>query len=261
MGMRRWLLEDRINARLFQARVNPDNSVTPKKWRTWFYQRWFESGHALPWIYTPQECVSYWTVADGQEASVMNRPEEYALSPVGIMAYLEKMFSPWVDKDDSICELGCNAGGKLNWLLQNEYRNLAGIELNPACKPVMEKLFPELARSMDLHIGAFSKLLPALPQAKYAFVYTLSSIELIHPQQDFVFQDIARICGKYLMTVEIEWAGGQYFFPRNYRRVFAKHGLQQIWSTMLIKDNCPEPELCCYWGHVVRLFKKKNNCL
>jgi SAM-dependent methyltransferase len=258
---RKCLLSDKMRNFFFQRRVDAAGEIVPKTLGTVLYQRMFESGKSVPWIYTPEECSRYWMVSDGQDSSVINRPEEYALAPVSIVDWLEAFFSPFIEKHNDVLELGCNAGGKLNRLRELGYENLSGVELNPSCRPIMQQLFPELAQRIQLHVGSFDTVFSTLPNESHDFVYTLSAIEMVHPWQNHLFKDIARICKRYLMTVELEWPGEQYSFPRNYRRIFERYGLCQVSSTLITRHNCPEPELCCYWGHVVRLFKKENSVM
>lgn len=240
----------------FQPRVDRRGNVVPKTRRARLGQFLFERGIGVPWIYSLPQCHAFWDVPAGQP-SAMNRPEDYAHGPVTIMKYVLQYAGPWIERDAAIIEIGCNAGSKLNQVLQAGYANLAGLEINPACFDVLREVFPELGERAELHAGPAEQVLPTLAERRFDFIYSVSSLHHIHPTQSAAFDEIARVCGGFLLTLELEWAGGLYFFPRNYRRVFEARGFSQVASALITPGMCPEPELAAYHGHVIRLLRRR----
>lgn len=242
---------------LFPRRVTSNGDVAPKGFRTQLYQWLFERGWSVPWIYSPERCARFWDVPAGlQNAS--NRPEDYAFGPTGIMQYVLRQIAPWVPMTAPVLEIGCNAGSKLEQFRKAGFPSLSGVEMNPACFDVMRQAFPELFGGATLYAGSAEQILPTLDSGGFSFVYSISSIQHVHPAHHRVFDEIARVCKDYLLTLEIEWAGGPYFFPRNYRRIFESRGFAQLSAVLICHEVCPEPELSAYWGHIMRLFVKKN---
>ena len=242
---------------LFPRRVDSRGSVIPAGLRTRFYQAVFERGWSLPWIYSARRCSQFWDIPAGQ-TDVANRPEDYAFGPIGIMRYVLEFIRAFVSPGASVLEIGCNAGSKLEQMRKAGFNHLAGLEINPACFDVMRSAFPELFSVTKLYAGTAEQSLPTLETNQFDFIYSISSIQHVHPRQLHVFSEIARICSGHLLTLEIEWAGGRYFFPRNYQRVFEPLGFRQLASAVISRDRCPEPELDAYWGHVMRLFVKNS---
>jgi SAM-dependent methyltransferase len=253
-----WLKSERLTRLFFQRRLKRGN-VAPKSWRARFHQFWFERGRSLPWILSDRECQEFWQVEPGQNDGVANRPEDYARGPVTIMRYVLEQIDPWVNRTDSTLEVGCNAGSKLNELMRFGFTNLSGIDINPDSLSVLKDAFPHLHESARLHAGHVEEVLSRLGDHEFAFIYSISSLQHIHPARDAAFDQIARTCGEFLLTCEIEWAGGPYYFPRNYRRVFERRGFHQMASVLITPDRCHEPELEAYCGHVMRLLRRSSS--
>ena len=244
-------------SRLFQQRTTPDGDATPKTWRARMHQQLFERGLSVPWIFNAAECDAFWRVPAGH-ATAQNRPEDYAQGPVGVVRQILGLIDGLVPADAAVLEVGCNAGSKLEQMRLAGFTNLHGVEPNPACFDVMATAFPALRHSATLREGPAEDALSGVAENSFELVFSVSSLQHVHPTRDRAFDAIARVASDILVTVEIEWAGGLYFFPRNYRRVFARRGFEQVSSYLLTQRHCPEPELEAYRGHVVRLLRKKS---
>ena len=73
---------------------------------------------------TRQECYEYWKNPDSQ-----NNPIGY-LEPIQRSEFLYERIKNVVKPDDSILELGCNVGRNLNYLWNNGYHELSGVDIN-----------------------------------------------------------------------------------------------------------------------------------
>ena len=253
--LQRLMKRQQVHDFFFQRRVREDGSFIPRTRRAAIYQRLFESGLITPWNMTHQQCLDFWNIPAGQ-TGVTNRPEDYAEGPIAIMNYVADFIRPYVRPGDKLIEIGCNAGCKMNELLKRGYSNLSGLEVNRACFDVLRQYFPDLAAKSTLMVGSAESVLPTLPTGAYQLVYSISSLCVVHPTQHRAFAEMARVSSEYVLTLEIEWAGRPYMFPRNYRRIFEKLGFVQVASTLITRESCPEPELMSYWGQVMRLFRK-----
>ena len=108
------------------------------------------------------------------------------------------------------------------------YTNLTGIDVN------LKALDMVTSNACLMH-GPIEKVLPTILQP-YGLVFTMAVLEHIPPENDGVFDHIARL-GKYnLLTVEDEVSShGDRHFPRNYKRVFEDLGLEQVkaWGNLI----------------------------
>jgi SAM-dependent methyltransferase len=67
-----------------------------------------------------------------------------SLSLVGLL----ELFST---HDDSVLELGCNAGRNLNYLHKAGYSELTGVDINSEALELLRQEHPKLAESASLH--------------------------------------------------------------------------------------------------------------
>jgi hypothetical protein len=102
----------------------------PKRATTRVNQAMFERGMTPPWVWSQDRCLRYWgtRTSDGPD----NRPVDYAEKPPAVVDFLADFWSPEVQPDHRILELGTNAGANLARLHTLGYTDLAGVEINPA---------------------------------------------------------------------------------------------------------------------------------
>jgi len=77
----------------------------------------------------------------------------------------------------------------------------------------------------------------------------MAVLEHIHPDSEWIFEDMARITGLYLITIEAEKAEHWRLYPRNYKNIFEKYGLKQVEESSCDKES----GLGVY---TLRIFKK-----
>ncbi len=141
------------------------------------------------------------------------------------MDFLAKFWSPEVSQKDAILELGCNCGANLNALEAMGYSNLSGIEINPHAIAEMRRTFPVL--NADVIEGDLESVLPTLPDKSFGCAFSMAVLMHIHPSSHSIFKEIARVARK-IVTIEAEDSSCGYVFPRNYRHVFERLGLEQV---------------------------------
>jgi hypothetical protein len=56
----------------------------------------------------------------------------------------------------------------------------------------------------------------------------MATLQHIHPNSEWVFQEIARITRKYIVTIEDEKAGGRRHVPRDYSKLFSQFAFDLI---------------------------------
>ena len=99
-----------------------------------------------------------------------------------------------LEHDCSIFEIGCNVGRNLSHLEDAGYNQLSGVDVNPRALDLVKI-------ECCLMLGAIEKVLPQIVQP-YGLVFTMAVLQHIPPENDEVFNHIARL-GKYnLLTIE-----------------------------------------------------------
>ncbi|SFK77224.1 Methyltransferase domain-containing protein [Halogranum rubrum] len=187
-------------------------------------------------------------------------PDYYAYyGPDETSEWIQSALEDAVDTDARILELGCSSGRHLAHLLDHGYQNLHGIDINEEAFTVMEDAYPELAEQGTFTVDAIESFLPALDDDEFDVVYSVETLQHIHPDDSHVFADIARVASDLVATVEIEGPGDDSeegvpsesdeseaevnyvdddvpLYYRNWESVFTELGLVQTASTTNRRD-------------------------
>lgn len=106
--------------------------------------------------------------------------------------------------DASVLELGCSSGRHLAHLHEHGYENLTGIDVNGTAFDVMAESYPDLAATGTFHADTIEAVLPGLPTNRFDAVFSVETLQHIPPESAWVFEDIARVTGDLVVTVENE---------------------------------------------------------
>jgi SAM-dependent methyltransferase len=168
-------------------------------------------------------------------------PAYYAYyGPDGRSETLLSLLNRYVDRDASVLELGCSSGRHLAHLHEHGYSDLAGIELNEHAFDVMADSFPGLAESGTFHADAIESVVRDFDDGQFDAVYSVETLQHIHPDVEWVFAELARITDDLLVTVENEGeaAGDDVevnyvnddvpLYYRDWDRVFTDLGLEAV---------------------------------
>lgn len=169
---------------------------------------------------TMEEIHEFWKNPNG-----INLPETYILGDRSLFI-LDLFKNTDIKLTDSILELGCSVGRNLNFLFMNGYKNLTGIEININAKPVMKKTFPLLYKYVKIYWNSIEDT--PLPQIDV--IYTMAVLEHIHPDSEWIFEEMSHQVNKYIITIEDERIISDRHFVRNYKNVFENLGLTQIYE-------------------------------
>ena len=132
-----------------------------------------------------------------------------------------------VENSIPIMELGCNVGRNLNELFCSGFRNLSGIEINQNATGLMRKSYPELSK-ITIHNHSIENKIRDFKDSEFGIVFTMAVLMHIHKDSHWVFEEIARITGRYLVTIEDEKGKARKNFPRDYGKIFEKLGMVQV---------------------------------
>ncbi|OIB58238.1 class I SAM-dependent methyltransferase [Natrialba sp. SSL1] len=132
-------------------------------------------------------------------------PEYYAYyGPNATSKALRQTLSELVEPDASVLELGCSSGRHLAHLHEHGYENLAGIDINEDAFEVMADNSPDLFETGTFYCCSIEHLVDTLPTNRFDVVYSVETIQHVHPDNDWVFDDLARIASTAVLTAENE---------------------------------------------------------
>lgn len=109
-----------------------------------------------------------------------------------------------VGSDASVLELGCSSGRHLAHLQAHGYGDLAGVDLNEDAFEVMRETYPDLAAAGTFYHGAIEDVVADLATDSFDAVYSVETLQHLHPEAEWAFAEIVRITGDLLVTVENE---------------------------------------------------------
>jgi len=148
----------------------------------------------------PQEVRNHWAERSGEYS-----PAYYAHhGPDRRSEAVRDRLDEHVDRDAAVLELGSGCGRHLAHLREAGYRNPAGVELNGDAFDVMADAYPDLATEGTFYRGPIEDHLPEFPDGHFDAVYSVETLQHVHPDARWVFAEVARVTGSVLVTVENE---------------------------------------------------------
>jgi SAM-dependent methyltransferase len=181
---------------------------------------------------------------DWAERSGKYSPSYYAdIGPNEVSETLADVLGHYVTEDARILEVGCGSGRHLAHLLDIGYENLTGIDINADSFEVMAETYPRLAETGTFETTALEEFLPDIETDAFDVVYTVETLQHVHPDDAWVFEELTRVTSDLLITAENEGNSPQRgrgettvsyvdddfpLFHRNWKEVFSELGLAQL---------------------------------
>ena len=135
-------------------------------------------------------------------------PRYYAYyGPDETSEFLREVVAGMATASPTILELGCSSGRHLAHLHEHGYRDLVGIEINDDAVAVMEDVYPDLAAAATVHVGAIEDVITEFPADSLDVVFSAETLQHIHRDHTWVFDEVARVTADRLVTVERESPG------------------------------------------------------
>lgn len=132
-------------------------------------------------------------------------PEYYAYyGPNDTSDALRRIFEQFLEPSAPILELGCSSGRHLSHLFAHGFENLAGIEVNADAFDVMEETYPDLAAEGEFYLDAIEDVVTDFEDDQFDAVYSVETLQHLHPDAEWVFEELSRITDDLLVTVENE---------------------------------------------------------
>lgn len=178
-----------------------------------------------------------------------SQPEDY-IDKIKRSEFLTEYTKKYITQKGKILEVGCNVGRNLNYLYENGFKQLTGIEISENAIITLKKTYPTLEKNAEIIHSPIEDIIKRLPSGHFELVFTMAVLEHIHPESEWIFEDIARVTGSYLITIEAEEAEHWRIYPRNYKDIFEKYGLKQVEENLCNKKSGLS-------GYTLRVFKKQ----
>lgn len=179
-------------------------------------------------------------------------PEYYAhYGPDETSESIRDILDRFVSRDASILELGCSSGRHLSHLYEHGFSDLTGIEINDEAFDVMDDAYPDLADDGTFYLGAIEDLVEQFESGQFDAVYSVETLQHIHPDAEWVFGEISRITDELLITVEneggvdhprqtdtdVNYVNGEFpLYYRDWDRIFSALGFTEVDSTSGKRD-------------------------
>ena len=184
----------------------------------------------------------YWADPDDEP----NFPIEYS-KHTRRSDYLLSVITKYIDKKETILEIGCNIGRNLNALYKEGYSGLTGIDINTKALKQSKQIYPNLkATLINDSIENWAK-----DKKRYDCVYTMAVMIHLPYESNWVFKEIAKKAKHALITIEDEENVTWKHFPRDYKKIFSRFGWKEVFSEVLDGPDALK-------GYRTRVFKKKR---
>ena len=135
---------------------------------------------------------------------------------------MDEIMSLVPEKEAAILDMGCNVGRHLNYLHEQGYRNLRGVDWSGAALRDMSVRYPEAHAAAKLTNASFEDFLTATTES-VDLVYTRgATFELVHPSFPLT-RHVCRIARRYVVLVISEAA---HAYPRFWEYEFAREGFE-----------------------------------
>lgn len=160
-----------------------------------------------------------------------------------------------ISQDDSFLEIGCNTGRNLNHLWQAGFRRLYGMEISAHAVERMRVEYPGLAQ-VTVEVGPAESSIRHHAAKSIDVIFTMATLEHLHPQCRSLFADIARVARKYVLAIEPRDGHRSHMqYPWDVAGEFTHVGLTLIeskpWSALWPGDLTPANE----WADDMHAFQ------
>ncbi|MFC6765651.1 class I SAM-dependent methyltransferase [Natrinema soli] len=173
-------------------------------------------------------------------------PEYYAYyGPDERSESVRDLLERFVDPEASVLELGCSSGRHLAHLYDHGFENLTGIDVNDDAFDVMEETYPDLAAAGTFYNDTIEGVVGDFDDDRFDVVYSVETLQHLHPDVEWVLEDISRITDDLLITVEnegddetahsesadpdVSYVNDDFpLYHRDWNRVFTELGLLEV---------------------------------
>jgi SAM-dependent methyltransferase len=153
------------------------------------------------------------------------------------------LLDQFVGRDATVLELGCSSGRHLWHLYDHGFETLAGIEVNDDAMDVLAENHPELADEGTFYIDAIENVVGEFDDGQFDAVYSVETLQHLHPDAEWVYEELVRITDGLLVTVEneggteasgssdadVNYVNDEFpLYYRDWNRIFTDLGLDEV---------------------------------
>jgi SAM-dependent methyltransferase len=165
-------------------------------------------------------------------------PTYYAhYGPDATSEWVREQMSTRFGTDAAVLEVGCGVGRHLAQLVYAGFTDLTGVDVNKAALNAIGESYPTLAERGSVHADTIESYVDGVADDAFDAVYSVETLQHIHPEEAWVFGELARITGDVLITVENESGpdgsvnhvdDGVPLYYRDWKDVFTDLGLEAV---------------------------------
>ncbi|WP_049983058.1 class I SAM-dependent methyltransferase [Halorubrum sp. BV1] len=170
-------------------------------------------------------------------------PAYYAhYGPNETSTVIRDTLSEHLSRDAAVLELGCGSGRHLKHLADDGFENLTGVDIDAGAFDTMRETYPALAADGTFHCGPIEEVIEDFDDGQFDAVYSVETLQHLHPDVEWVFEEVARITDAVLVTAEIEDPVGDAssdsdvnyvdedtpLYYRDWNRIFTSLGLVEV---------------------------------
>ena len=143
-----------------------------------------------------------------------------------------------------VLEVGCGVGRHLAPLAEAGHA-VTGVDVNEAALDVLRETYPELASAGEFHAAPIEEYLTDVETDAFDAVFSVETLQHIHPDATWVFEELARVSADVVVTVEnesgepgtVNHVDDQLpLYYRDWHDVFTGLGLEAVESTERKRD-------------------------
>jgi len=150
-----------------------------------------------------------------------------------------------VGPDARVLEVGCGVGRHLAELADAGLTDLVGVDINEAALSTLVETYPDLAATGTFHADTIEDYVETVEDDAFDAVFSVETLQHIHPDETWVFDELARVTGELVVTVENE--SGEYgtanhvddqlpLYYRDWQAVFTGLGFEEVESVERKRD-------------------------
>ncbi|KKF39365.1 methyltransferase type 11 [Halorubrum saccharovorum] len=148
----------------------------------------------------PDSVRDTWTNRTGEYS-----PAYYAhYGPNDTSAVIRDILSSRLPRDAAVLELGCGSGRHLKHLADGGFEDLSGVDINAEAFDTMRETYPALAADGTFYCEPIEEIIEEFDDGQFDAVYSVETLQHLHPDVEWVFEEVARITDDTLVTAEIE---------------------------------------------------------
>lgn len=114
------------------------------------------------------------------------------------------ILSRHLPRDAAVLELGCGSGRHLKHLADGGFEDLWGVDINAGAFDTMRETYPTLADDGTFHCSPIEEVIEDFDDGQFDAVYSVETLQHLHPDVEWVFEEVARITDDIVVTAEIE---------------------------------------------------------